>query len=241
MNDARIEVLQARVRSGAADLDDVRELLALQSLSRGNATREEARLVALARQREARRHAALARRQETLAARAAEREAERVADAESKRAELEERRRIAAAAREIEEALRREDRARELLDHPEVVRLRAMLRTPLYAYDASEETQCTVVECIDAIPERLRRVAFSLPRHRDPLSPVVDAIIDVAGWQESTLHLIGWIYGVSRERIRQIQSRAESSLRRNPEFKRMRCYLEKDPCAQSTICRENHR
>lgn len=78
------------------------------------------------------------------------------------------------------QAIRDLESARDALEHPGVVKVAAMLRTPKWMFDASPETQGELIDAIDAIPRFIRRCLFGLPARLDPLYPVACAMNEVS-------------------------------------------------------------
>lgn len=177
-------------------------------------TVQEARELALAQKAERRR----ARREAQIALA----EARRDAEAEARRL-----RKVNA-----EELARVRHLAQQAQDESDVhsdaavQRLRAMLRSPMYAY--APEAQGDVIDAIDAIPVEIRKKAFGLRKSADPLMPIAEGMIEVLGWGDSTLALVGWLWGVSRERIRQHEASALAKLRLRNDVKALRNHLEDD-------------
>lgn len=132
------------------------------------------------------------------------------------------------AAREIEAVLRHAEQERALLEHPALVRLVAMLRTPRYMYDASEDVQGEMIDTLLAIPPRLRRVALGMSGDRDPFGPLVRSLS--ARWNSDTfgdvsLDALGAVYGLTHERIRQIEAQAMRKLRARKDVREMHSNL----------------
>lgn len=125
-----------------------------------------------------------------------------------------------------EKRLAKYDRERDLLDHPSTIRLVALLRTPMYRYDSAERTQAVVVDCIEAIPEGLRRVAFGMRRSKDPFAPIADDVIESSGWSPVTLEVVGWLYGVTKQRIDQVERGALRRLKARPDVRALRDYMD---------------
>lgn len=70
-----------------------------------------------------------------------------------------------------------------------------------------------------------RRSYLTVPRRLDPLSSVGDAAMAMLG-RTLTLDEMGTLYGLTRERIRQIEAKTRARLRRLPEGLALRVYLE---------------
>ena len=160
--------------------------------------------------------------------------AEALARVEVTRAEKKLRRQIAleAATQATTEARLklRDSLEAEVLAHPAVIRLGELLSLPCYQYDPSGDVQAVVIDCIDSIPIELRRIAFGMSIDRDPLWPVVDSLnhardrvkimLDGAGQADRTSRAIPWVYGVSRQRMEEIERRAYRKIQADPGLRK---------------------
>lgn len=79
----------------------------------------------------------------------------------------------------------------------------AVVAIDLHAPDA--------IESINDISEKVRRRCLAMPTDLDPLWPLACAI---GGDGEMGCELIGWLYGLSRQRIRQLEEAAVRRIRR---------------------------
>lgn len=174
------------------------------------------------------------------------REAERLATERTERAarntpEAIERRRIEAIQRrrDAQEEKRENDRAedhREMLlalyDHPATARLLRLVNAGRWDPEVNLPAW---LDAAEMIPEDLRQFALSVRREFDPLHSIGRKIAALGG---DTLHTIGRLYGLSRERIRQIKEDGLRHLRIVPEVRAMRDSLETEPDAPSFRMRE---
>jgi hypothetical protein len=213
----------ARAQVAAAE----RERIAAERAAMSEAQKRDARERRIAKaERLARYRAALALKrlsdEERAATEAAERERDRVIRFEK----IEARR----TARDLElEAAREARRAEEdrilieaLYDHPGTLAL-------LQLYNATrwnpEAHVADWFDVLDSIPVDLRQYAFAIQTDYDPLYPVARAIATMGG---ETLEQLGRVYGVSKERVRQLEAGAIRSLEKLAEVRAMRECMEED-------------
>lgn len=191
--------------------------------------------------RQLRAEAAAKRETERLRKRSIEearmREAERLATERTERAarntpEAIERRRIEAIQRrrDAQEEKRENDRAedhREMLlalyDHPATARLLRLVNAGRWDPEVNLPAW---LDAAEMIPEDLRQFALSVRPEFDPLHSIGRKIAALGG---DTLHTIGRLYGLSRERIRQIEEQGIANIRKLREASELRAHLESTP------------
>lgn len=185
-------------------------------------------------------------RKKRLAEEARMREAERLATERAERAarntpEAIERRRIEAIQRrrDAEEEKRENNRAedhREMLlalyDHPATARLLRLVNVGRWDPEVNLPAW---LDAAEMIPEDLRQFALSVRPEFDPLHSVGRKIASLGG---DTLQTISRLYGLSRERIRQIEESGTRRLAALAEVRAMRDSLETEPDAPSFRMRE---
>lgn len=185
-------------------------------------------------------------RKKRLAEEARMREVERVAAERAERAarntpEARAARKAEAVARGLDadlerRALVRDEANREILlalyDHPATARLLRLVNVGRWDPEVNLPAW---LDAAEMIPEDLRQFALSVRPEFDPLHSVGRKIAAIGG---DTLHTIGRLYGLSRERIRQIEEDGLRHLRIVPEVRGLRANLESEPDAPSFRMRE---
>jgi hypothetical protein len=113
----------------------------------------------------------------------------------------------------------RQDAIRTLGACPAVARFVALWRDPETHYNSSEARQAALIDAIDDIHPRTRKLALGLPVALDPFAPFLGSLRHLNDSDGLGLRVIAHVYGVTHEYIRLLEA---SGLRKARESKPLR-------------------